>query len=93
MAEDYSPRQEELDLVFPYAEQRRYRFFGHEYITGFYRYSVDDIDPREFMPPPKASNHAMQRPAGRSAFERSVISNVSARPRALSPAVADLESR
>src|SRR5437588_342872 len=34
MADDYSPRQEELLLVFPYAEQRRARFFDHEYITG-----------------------------------------------------------
>lgn len=50
MGDDYCPRQEKLELTFPYAEQHRYRFFDYGHITGFYRHSVDDIDPREFMP-------------------------------------------
>ncbi|MGI9087113.1 MAG: hypothetical protein ACR2HH_05130 [Chthoniobacterales bacterium] len=40
-----------------------------------------------------ASNHAMQRTAGRSAFPLSMISTFNLQPRALSPAVADLVSR
>jgi hypothetical protein len=43
--------------------------------------------------PPNASNQAVQRTAGRSAFQLFVASNLSEQPRTLSPAVADLGSR
>ena len=66
MGDDYSPRQEELHLTFPHAEQPRYRFFDYGYVTGFYRHSVDDIDPREFMPQ-RSSNQAMQLTASKPA--------------------------
>ena len=59
MGEDYSPRQEQLDLTFPYSTQPRYRLFDYGYVTGFYRKSVDDIDPREFTQ--QSSNDAMER--------------------------------
>jgi hypothetical protein len=42
---------------------------------------------------PPASNQAVQRTAGRSAFQLRVASNFTQQPRALSPAVADLLSR
>ncbi len=42
---------------------------------------------------PQASNHAMQRTAGRSAFPLSMTSTFNLQPRAPSPAVADLVSR
>jgi hypothetical protein len=66
MTDDYSPRQEDIELTFPYAEQPRYRFFDIGYITGFYRHSVDDIDPREFMQQ-QSSNQAMQLTASKPA--------------------------
>jgi hypothetical protein len=59
MGGDYSPRQEELDLTFSYAEQPRYRFFDHEHITGFCRNSAADIDPREFESR-QSSNQSMK---------------------------------
>ena len=40
-----------------------------------------------------ASNHAIQRTAGRSALQLGITGNLSQQPRALSPAVADLGSR
>src|SRR6266480_6120175 len=43
MKEDYIPRVEHLELMFPYTSQPRYPFFDYGYITGFYRNSVDDI--------------------------------------------------
>ncbi len=49
MTEEYVPRVEQLEFTFPYTEQPRYRFFDFGYITGFYRNSVQDISPREFM--------------------------------------------
>jgi hypothetical protein len=49
MTEDYVPRVEESEFTFPYTEQPRYRFFDFGYITGFYRNSVQDISPSEFM--------------------------------------------
>jgi hypothetical protein len=39
MAQDYAPRIEHLDLVFPYTQQLRYQFFDIGSITGFYRNS------------------------------------------------------
>jgi hypothetical protein len=59
MKEDYIPRVEHLDLAFLYAEQPRYPFFDYGYIIGFYRNSVDDIGPREFLPR-QTPNQAMQ---------------------------------
>jgi hypothetical protein len=44
-------------------------------------------------PPPKASNQAMQRTAGRSVFPLSMTSTSNPQPRSPSPAVADLVSR
>jgi hypothetical protein len=44
-------------------------------------------------PPPKRSNHAIQRTAGRSVFTLSMTSTSSLQPRVLSPAVADLGPR
>jgi hypothetical protein len=49
MADDYIPRVQRLDLLFPYNEQPRYRFFEIGSIIGFYRNSVHDIDPHEFF--------------------------------------------
>ena len=49
MTEDYVPRVEQSEFTFPYTEQPRYRFFDFGHITGFYRNSVQDISPREFM--------------------------------------------
>jgi len=49
MAEDYSPRSEQLDLDFPYAEQPNYRFFDYGSIVGIYRNSINDI--ADFVPP------------------------------------------
>ena len=49
MADDYMSRVEHLELVFSYTEQRRYRFFDIGSIIGFYRNSIHDVDPREFM--------------------------------------------
>ena len=49
MADDYIARVEHLDLPFRYNEQPRYRFFDIGSIIGFYRNSVKDVDPREFM--------------------------------------------
>ena len=49
MTEEYVPRVEQLEFTFPYTEQPRYRFFDFGHITGFYRNSVQDISPREFM--------------------------------------------
>jgi hypothetical protein len=43
--------------------------------------------------PPQASNQAMQRTAGRSAFTLSLTSTFNRKRRAPSPAVADLVSR
>ena len=48
MKEDYIPREERVDLAFPYARQPRYSLFDYGYITGFYRNSVHDIDAHEF---------------------------------------------
>ncbi len=48
---------------------------------------------RSAAPPPKASNQAMQRTAGRSAFPLAMTSTFNPQPRAPSPAVADLGSR
>jgi hypothetical protein len=50
MMEDYVPRVEQSKFTFPYTEQPRYRFYDFGHITGFYRKSVEDISPREFMP-------------------------------------------
>jgi translation elongation factor P/translation initiation factor 5A len=50
MTQDYVPRVEQSEFTFPYAEQPRYRFFDFGHITGFYRNSVEDFSPREFMP-------------------------------------------
>jgi hypothetical protein len=66
MTEDYIPREEHAELSFPYAEQRRYRFFDHGYIRGFYRNSVHDIDAHEFLPR-QSSNPAIKPTAARSA--------------------------
>ena len=49
MADDYIPRVEHLELVFTYKEQRRYRFFDIGSIIGFYRNSIHDFDPYNFM--------------------------------------------
>jgi hypothetical protein len=51
MTEDYNPRVEKSEFTFPHIQQPRYRFFDFGHITGFYRNSVDDISPLEFMPP------------------------------------------
>ena len=50
MKDDYYPREEHVKLTFPYTEQPRYQFFDSGYVVGFYRHSVDDINPREFWP-------------------------------------------
>jgi hypothetical protein len=49
MTKDYVPRVERSEFTFPYTEQPRYRFSDFGHITGFYRNSVTDISPREFM--------------------------------------------
>jgi hypothetical protein len=59
MGADYFPREEHKTLSFPYTEQPRYRFFDHEYVTGFYRNSPRDIDAREFFPE-RTSNQSMK---------------------------------
>ena len=64
MGEDHTPRQQELDLTFPYSAQPRYELFDYGHVTGFYRNSVDDIDLREFTQR-QSSNQAMERTAGR----------------------------
>jgi len=64
MAEDYVPRVEQSEFTFPYTEQPRYRFYDFGHITGFYRKSVEDISPREFMPQ-SSPNQTMQPTAGR----------------------------
>ena len=65
MKDDYYPREEHVELTFPYTEQPRYQFFDSGYIVGFYRHSVDDINPREFWPA-QTSNQTLQPTAGRS---------------------------
>ena len=65
MKDDYYPREEHVELTFPYTEQTRYQFFDSGYVVGFYRHSVDDINPREFWPA-QTSNHTLQPTAGRS---------------------------
>ena len=57
MKDDYCPREEHIELTFPYTEQPRYEFFDAGYVVGFYRHSVDDINPREFWPA-RTSNQA-----------------------------------
>ena len=52
MAGDCIPRIEHLDLTFPYTQHPRYQFFDIGSITGFYRNSPDDIDPRAFIEHP-----------------------------------------
>ena len=64
MTEDYTPRIEQSEFAFPYTEQPRYRFFDFGYISGFYRKSVEDFSPREFMPH-SSPNQTMQPTAGR----------------------------
>lgn len=49
MTEDYIPRLEQSDFTFLYTEQPRYPFFDFGHIGGFYRNSVEDFSPREFM--------------------------------------------
>jgi hypothetical protein len=65
MKDDYDPREEHVELTFPYTEQPRYQFFDSGYVVGFYRHSVDDINPREFWPA-QTSNQTLQPTAGRS---------------------------
>jgi hypothetical protein len=65
MKDDYYPREEHVELTFPYMEQPRYQFFDSGYVVGFYRHSVDDINPREFWPA-QTSNQTLQPTAGRS---------------------------
>ncbi len=65
MKDDYYPREEHVELTFPYTEQPRYQFFDSGYVVGFYRHSVDDINPREFWPA-QTSNQTLQPTAGRS---------------------------
>jgi hypothetical protein len=65
MKDDYYPREEHLELTFPYIEQPRYQFFDSGYVVGFYRHSVDDINPREFWPA-QTSNQTLQPTASRS---------------------------
>jgi hypothetical protein len=65
MKDDYYPREEHVELTFPYTEQPRYQFFDSGYVVGFYRHSVEDINPREFWPA-TTSNQTLQPTAGRS---------------------------
>jgi hypothetical protein len=65
MKDDYYPREEHVELTFPYAAQPRYQFFDSGYVVGFYRHSVEDINPREFWPA-QTSNQTLQPTAGRS---------------------------
>ena len=53
MTEDYIPRTQRAELVFPYSSQPRYRFFDVGSIVGFYRNSPNDFDAREFLWPHK----------------------------------------
>jgi hypothetical protein len=49
MKDDYTPRTENLELVFPYAKQARFSFFDIGSIIGFYRNSPKDFDPHEIF--------------------------------------------
>jgi hypothetical protein len=45
MKEDYIPREQHVQLNFPYTEQPRYPLFDYGHVTGFYRNSVNDWNP------------------------------------------------
>src|SRR5205085_531934 len=59
MPEDYIPRTEHAEFSFPYSEQPRYHLFDTAVIVGFYRNSLEDLSPEEFLRR-KPSNPAMQ---------------------------------
>ena len=59
MESDYRPREEHLEVDFPYRQQARYPFFDHGYVVGFYRNSVHDFDGHDFVRR-QSSDRAMQ---------------------------------